>query len=217
MLTSMEWVALAEPAGLPIAPPEDAGMSADRLERIDDVVADGLRRGHMPGCVVVVGRHGQIVFRKAYGHRAIRPVKEPMTTDTVFDLASLTKPIATATSIMMLVERGEIELSDPVAKHVPEFGANEKEAITIRQLLTHQGGLIPDNPLSDYGDGEANAWKKIFALKPYVEPGMRFVYTDVGFIVLAELVHRVSDKNIHEFSHRELFAPAMDSATGGMR
>ncbi|NOX53626.1 MAG: beta-lactamase family protein, partial [Planctomycetes bacterium] len=187
-------------AGLPRTVPERVGMRADVLSRIDAVVAKGLEQGRMPGCVVCIGRRGFIVFRKAYGFRQLLPKKERMTSDTLFDLASLTKPVATATSIMLLVERGQIRLRDEVADHIPEFGQNGKEDITIEQLLTHQGGLIPDNPLADYKDGPEKAMERIFALKPKVEPGTRFIYTDVGFIVLGELVRRVSGRPLDVFA-----------------
>lgn len=104
--------------------PATVGMSATRLDRIDEVVAGGLERGRMPGCVVLVGRGENVVYFKSYGYRELTPEKVLMTTDTVFDLASLTKPVATATSVIRLIEQGKIELSDPVAKYIPEFGAN---------------------------------------------------------------------------------------------
>jgi len=103
-----------------------------------------------------------------------------MTADTVFDMASLTKPIATATSVMQLVEQGKIKLSDPVSHYIPEFAANGKQAVTVYQLLTHQGGLIPDNSMKDYRDGPETAMERIYALKLYYEPGTRFVIPTWG-------------------------------------
>ena len=205
---------LAASPTLPSVAPDTVGMSAGRLVRIDDVVAEGLRRKRLPGCVVLVGRKGKIVHFKAYGYRELLPSKVPMTTDTVFDLASLTKPIATATSVMTLVEQGKVSLSDPVAKYIPEFAANGKQEITVEQLLTHQGGLIPDNALRDYDHGQETAWKNIFDLKPYVEPSTKFVYSDVGFIVLAKLVERVTGKNIHQYSTDAIFKPLGMNETG---
>ncbi len=202
------------PAALPEVPPEQVGIDAHRLARIDAVVAGGLATRRMPGCVVLVARHGKIVWKKAYGYRQTKPAPLPMTTETVFDMASLTKPMATATSVMILVERGQVRLADPVANYVPEFGQNGKEEITVFELLTHQGGLIPDNPLADFDDGPKLAWERIFAVKPIVEPGTRFIYTDVGFLVLGELVRRVSGKNVHEFSHQHIFKPLGMRETG---
>ena len=117
----------------------------------------------MPGAVVVVGHEGQIVYRRAFGYRQIKPREIPMTIDTVFDLASLTKPIATATSIMKLIEKKQLDISAPVSRYLPEFGRNGKQSITVQQLLTHTGGLIPDNALSDYANGKAQAMENIFS------------------------------------------------------
>ncbi len=143
----------------------------------------------------------------------LKPASEPMRTDTVFDLASLTKPIATATSVMVLADRGLVRLDDPVARHIAEFGSGGKEKITVFQLLTHQSGLVADNSLKDYAGGPEEALKKVFALKPLAEPGSRFIYSDVGFIVLGELVHRLSGKPLSEFS-QELFWPAAHGGDG---
>ncbi len=206
--------ATAAPPRLPTARPEDAGMSAARLNAIDPVVAEGLAAGEMPGCVVVVGRRGKLVWRKAYGHRQVEPEPVAMTVDTVFDMASLTKPIATATSIMLLVEAEKLQLDDPVAKHIAEFAAGGKEGITVLQLLTHQGGLIPDNSLADYNEGVEKAWEHLFALKPHVAPGTKFVYSDVGYLVLGELVRRLSGDDVHEFSQERIFAPLGMIETG---
>jgi uncharacterized protein YbbC (DUF1343 family) len=187
--------------------PEKIGLNGSRLDPIDEVVAEGIRTGQMPGCVVLVARHGKIGLLKAYGHRALEPEPVPMTTDTVFDMASLTKPVATATSVMLLVDRQEIRLDEPVAGHVSEFGQNGKQSITVYQLLTHQGGLIPDNSLRDYADGPEEAYERIFALETVTEPGSRFIYTDVGFIMLGNLVGRVSGQSLDQFARREIFTP----------
>jgi len=194
--------------------PEDAALDAWHLRQIDRVVAEGLAAGHMPGCVVCVGRQGRIVLRKAYGRRQVAPAPEAMTTRTVFDLASLTKPIATATSIMRLVEDGKLRLDDPAGRHLPEFTGGGKERITVAQLLTHQSGLTPDNPLRDYDRGPEEAWRRICALKLRAEPGKRFLYSDVGYIVLAELVRRVSGMGLDEFARRRIFEPLGMSETG---
>lgn len=199
---------------VPSASPENVGMHPTRLAIIDEVVEEGLQRGKMPGCVVLVGHRGHVVYHKAFGHQQLVPEKQPMELDTLFDMASLTKPIATATSVMTLVERGKVDVEAPVAEYIPEFGANGKDQITVRQLLTHNGGLIPDNELEDYANGPTEAFQKIYALGTYVEPGTEFVYTDVGFIVLAEMVHRITGKNIHEYSQEMIFQPLGMTETG---
>ena len=199
---------------VPTAPPAEVGMSATRLSKIDLAVAEGLRREWMPGCVVMVGYQGKIVFHEAYGNKQVQPEAIAMTTDTVFDMASITKPIATASSVMKLVELGKINIDETVAHYIPEFAANGKDKITVRQLLIHQGGLLPDNALSDYDDGPGKAFERIYALGTRVEPGTTFMYTDVGFIVLAKLVERVSGKNVHQFSQEFLFKPLVMQETG---
>lgn len=204
----------AESPRLPHAKPEAVGMDAGRLALIDFVVQRGLDRKSMPGAVVLVGYQGKIVFLKAYGDRQLQPEKVAMTTDTVFDMASLTKPIATATSVMQLVEQGKIKLTDPVSKYIPEFAANGKQDVTVYQLLTHQGGLIPDNSIKDYKDGSEKAMERIYALKLYYKPCERFVYTDVGFILLADIVKRVTGQSVHEYSSKNVFQPLGMNETG---
>lgn len=206
--------ASAAPPKLEHAAPEEVEMDSRRLAHIDTVVAEGLARKRMPGCVVLVGRRNRIVMEKAYGYRQLLPTKQVMTTDTVFDLASLTKPIATATSVMRLLEAGRVRLSDPVAKHIPEFAAQGKGKITILHLLTHQGGLIPDNAISEYQQGSVQALRNVMATKPIADPEKRFVYTDVGFIVLAELVRRLTGQNIHDYTQTTLFGPLGMTETG---
>ena len=199
---------------LPRAAPEEAGMSGQRLAEIDQVVDGALAARKMPGCVVLIARHGKVVFLRAYGHRSLEPVESKMTTDTVFDLASLTKPIATATSVMLLVEQGELVLDEPVTRYLPEFAQNGKEAITVRQLLTHQGGLIADNDLEGYADGPEKAIERTLATKPQAAPGETFVYSDVGFIVLGELVRRVAGEDLDRFVAAHIFQPLGMLETG---
>ena len=116
-------------SGLPH--PAAVSVSLDHLARMDAVIAESIRKGELPGAVVLISRKGRIVWEKAYGARTVEPVREQMTTDTIFDLASLTKVMATATSIMMLVERGEVRLSDPLSKFIPEIKGEGRERITI--------------------------------------------------------------------------------------
>src|SRR5687767_6561926 len=199
--------AAAAPPKLSRATPEDVGMSPAKLAEIDSLVEEGLAQQRMPGCVVLVARQGKIVLLKAYGQKALKPEPRPMTTDTVFDMASITKPVATATSVMLLIEQGKLGLDDTAANHWPEFGKHGKERITIRQLLTHQGGLIADNSLADYQDGPEWAMERICELELKSEPGTKFTYSDVSMIVLAELVRRISGQDVHAFSQQHVFAP----------
>src|SRR5437763_14963326 len=164
---------------LPTAAPSTVGMSAKQLARIDDAVAESINKHEMPGAVVLVARRGRIAWRKAYGSRAVLPQREAMTTDTIFDLASLTKVVATATSIMMLVERGEVRLSDPVTKFIPEMKGYAHDSITIEQLLTHTSGFAPDFDLKERWAGYDEAMKHLYR-EPLRNPaGARFVYSDI--------------------------------------
>jgi uncharacterized protein YbbC (DUF1343 family)/CubicO group peptidase (beta-lactamase class C family) len=191
-----------------------AGVDADRLARIDDAVKEGITRGNCPGAVVLVLHRGQVVYRKAFGQRAKQPETVAMTIDTVFDLASLTKPIATASSVMLLVERGKLKVSDPVAKYLPAFAAKGKDKITLENLLSHTSGLIADNPVRDYQDGREKAIERIFDLEPLTAPGERFLYSDVNFIVLGLIVEQVAKKPLDEFATENIFQPLGMTATG---
>ena len=192
-------------AGLPFANPEFVGMSRQHLQQINEIVAEGLSQKKMPGCVVCVGRHGHIVWLGAYGHRQVQPVELPMTTDTVFDMASITKPVATATSVMLLIERGQLRLSDKVSSLIPEFAAHDKDGITIRDLLIHQSGLIADNPSADYDHGWDEALRRICDLKLVAPTGSKFIYSDVNFILLGEIVRRVSGQPLNEFAWENVY------------
>lgn len=182
-------------------------LAAPDFSAADAAIEHAIADHQMPGAVLLVGKGDAIVYEKAYGNRSLKPSVVPMTTDTIFDLASLTKSIATATSVMILVDRHQIDLDAPVAKYIPEFANHGKEKITVRMLLLHHGGLVPDNPQSDFDHGPEEAWKKIFESTPKWEPGTHFAYSDVGFLVLGELVHRVSGKPVNQFAHDEIYVP----------
>ncbi len=214
ILLCCTFVASSHANDLPRIGPESVGLTEKRQTEIDSAVAKALEEKRMPGCVVLIGRGDGIAFLKAYGHRQIRPENVPMTTDTVFDLASLTKPIATATSIMQLVEQGQVALDAPVAKYHPEFAANGKDKITVQDLLVHQGGLIPDNHLRDYEDGPEEAFKKINALKLSAEPRTKFMYSDVGFLVLGRIVETVSGDSLKDYTSQHIFEPLGMTETG---
>lgn len=179
----------------------------EHLKLADTAIEIAIADGQTPGAVLLVGRGEEIVHLKAYGRRSRDPDAAKMTTDTVFDLASMTKPFATATSIMILAERGKIDLSAPVATYIPEFAQNGKERITVEQLLLHWGGLPAGNPMREYADGPDAAMQKIYAIKPAAEPGTKFIYTDLGPIVLGELVRRASGRPLSEFARAEVFEP----------
>src|SRR6266550_605377 len=174
-------------AGTESASSASGPIDAARMEEADRIVEQAIARKGIPGGVLLVERGGRTVYLKAYGNRSVQPSVSPMTVDTIFDMASLSKPLGCATSIMILAERGKLKLSDPVAKYIPAFAANGKEKITIEDLLLHRGHLVPDHDIEDFKDGPALAWEKIFALKPTMLPLRHFTYSDMGYIVLGKL------------------------------
>ena len=183
--------------------------------KIASLVEDAIAEGQTPGAVVVVAQKSDdVIYARAFGKRQVKPTAEPMTLDTVFDLASITKPVATAGSVMRLVDAGKIDVDAPVSNYLPEFSSHGKDEILVSDLLLHIGGLIPDNSIRDYQHGTADAWKRICDLKPIAARGKKFAYTDVGFIVLGKLVGRVSGKPLDEFAADEIFRPLkMDETT----
>jgi uncharacterized protein YbbC (DUF1343 family)/CubicO group peptidase (beta-lactamase class C family) len=178
-----------------------------RLPAVDAIIQQSITDGNIPGAVLFVGHNGKIVYRKAYGNRALEPHHEAMTLDTVFDLASLTKVIVTTTAVMQLMQTGKIRLNDPVAKYLPEFAQNGKEDITVRQLLTHYSGLPPDLDLKTQLSGKETAYGMAFAEMLDDPPGSKFSYSDINFIMLGALVEKVSGETLDEYATRHIFAP----------
>lgn len=202
----------AADAGAPVAAaPAMTEEEAARWAPIDAAVARAIEEGKMPGCVVVAGRHDGVLFERAYGSRALLPERAPMTADTVFDLASLTKPIATALGTMILVDRHEIDLDARASSYVPELA--KLPPFTVRHLLLHTSGLPAVTPMSDWSDHD-ELLRRIGALRLKAEPGARFVYSDVGFTVLKEIVERVSGASLDAFAAEEIFAPLGMTETG---
>src|SRR5260221_12597640 len=199
---------------LPPGAPATLGMSAERLARMDQVIQASIEKKELPGAVVLVARHGRVAWRKAYGSRAVEPRREAMTLDTIFDLASLTKIVATATSIMILVEQGKVRLSDPVVDFIPEMKGGGRDAITLEQLLTHTTGFAPDFDLRERWTGYDEAIKRLYREPLRNQPGARFVYSDINYIALGEVVHRVSGQMLDEFARRNIFVPLGMRDTG---
>lgn len=181
--------------------------------QIEPIVRRGIAEGQMPGAVVAVANADKILYLQAFGDRQVQPSQEAMTTDTIFDLASLTKPVATATSVMCLVQRGAIDLDKPVASYLPEFSADDQNQITVRDLMLHVGGMIPDNALRDYQDGPEKAWQRLFAQSPRSSRGEKFAYSDVGFLLLGKLVERVSGMPLDKFASETIFQPLQMEST----
>lgn len=191
-----------------------AGLDPARLERIGEAVGEAVRAGEIPGAVVIVGRRGAADYCRAFGNRALVPAAEPMTADTVFDVSSLTKVMATTPAVMLLVEEGRLRLDDRVSRYLPEFTGGGKEKITVRQLLTHYSGLRPDFDLSREWSGTAGALRELWGMKTEAEPGTKFVYSDLNFIALGELVRALSGKSLDVFARERVFAPLGMNDTG---
>jgi uncharacterized protein YbbC (DUF1343 family)/CubicO group peptidase (beta-lactamase class C family) len=190
---------------MPVVAPNTVGMSAEKLSEIEKLVEKDIAEKKLPGAVVLIGRKGKIVYRKAFGNRSLVPNVERMTVDTIFDAASLTKPIATATSIMILVERGQIRLNDTIGKFIPEIRDENAKKITIQQLLTHTSGYAPDFDLREKWTGRDGMLQALYKEKLRQPAGTKFVYSDIGFIVLGEIVHRVSEARPDNFGFQNIF------------
>ena len=188
------------------AAPDPSGNSP-RLAVIDSIVEKAIQDEQVPGAVVLVWHNGQVLYRKAFGHRSLEPRLEAMTTNTIFDVASLTKVIATTTAIMQLVQKGEVRLNDPVAKYLSEFADQDKSEITVRELLTHHSGLREDLDLTTQWRGRDVALKMVAAEKPIFPPGSRFLYSDINFISLGALVEKVSGLPLNEYCLKHIFQP----------
>lgn len=192
----------------------DNKLIDDVESTIHELATDAIETGNTCGLVVLIGSADSVLFHEAYGHRQVEPERKPMERDTLFDLASLTKPIATATSIMKLVEAGRVDLDAPVSRYLPDFGQNGKGAITVRDCLLHRSGLTPDNHLSDYAGSVEESFSKIDALACSYEPQSDFRYSDVGFIVLGRIIEAVASESLSGFAEREVFRPAKMTTAG---
>ena len=209
--------ALAEK--LPGAKPEDVGMSSARLGSLDTVIGEALERHDFPGAVLLVGRGGRVVYRRAFGLSQTVPQNRPMDSDLIFDLASVTKPVATAASIMVLVERGRLRLWDKVKDFIPEF----TPYITVRgfpgedarlyHLLTHTSGLQPYTDAKDvaakYGTPcpTETLVRHIARMRKQAPPGTAFIYSCLNYITLAQIVRQVSGQDIAAFVAETIFRP----------
>ena len=189
-----------------VAPRQGSAAPWQGSATLDAVLERAVADGTIPGGVLLVGQGDQILHHKAYGYRSLVPAKEPARLDTIYDCASLTKVVVTAPAVMMLVEQGRVRLDDRVTAYLPKF-RNGDSAITVRQLLTHYSGLRPDVDLepvwSGYETGIAKAYREV----PVTEPDQRFIYSDINYILLAEIVRAAARARIDEFARKHLFEP----------
>ncbi len=182
---------------------------------VEDRIRSSIERKELPGAVVLVRYQGKTIYLRAFGNRVLEPDPIPMTEDTVFDLASLSKPIGTATAIWWLVEAGKIRIDDPVAKYLPAFRREETEAVTLRHLLLHTSGLpagVPTKGFLKASRGETI--DNLCATKLTQKPGEKFVYSDVGYILLGEIVAKVAGQPLDLFTTERIFGPLGMHETG---
>jgi uncharacterized protein YbbC (DUF1343 family) len=182
-------------------------LREEQLAPITEIAKRAIQAGKIPGAVILIGHEGKVVYRKVFGLRVLKPKKVSMTMDTIFDIASLTKVVATSTAVMQLVEMGKLDLEDPVAKYWPEFKGSGKEEITVRDLLTHYSGLRPALDQKPNWSGYVTGLRMIEEEKPLFPPGTNFIYSDINFIILGELVWRVSGEPLSAYCAEHIFKP----------
>ena len=204
---------VVDPAAAGAPPPgtqidaQAGSIDPSKFDAIEPLIRDAITDKKLPGAVVLVGRGDRTLYQEAIGQRSVVPPPEPMTLQTIFDLASLTKVVATTTSVMILIEEGKIGLSDRVATFIPGFERYGKGNITIRHLLTHVSGLRPDVDLAELWTGSDTAITLAIEEIPTSAPGTRFVYSDINFFLLGDIIRRVSGQPLDRFSHERIFVP----------
>lgn len=180
---------------------------AGTFAAVDEAARDAVASGEIPGVVVLLGRGSEILHHRAYGFRSLTPAQVPMTLDTIFDIASLTKPLGTTIAVMSLVERGAVKLDAPLGRYLPEFDRPGLSGVTIQRLLTHSAGLPAVPPNDSVRAGFPRAAGRLAALPLEYPPGAGMQYSDTGFILLGELVRRVTTTPLDRYLDRVLFAP----------
>jgi SSS family transporter len=178
---------------------------------VSTLVNQAIAAKKLPGAVLLINHDGKTVFEQAYGDRALEPAAEPMTVETIFDMASLTKCLVTATAVMQLYEEHKLQFDDPVVKYLPEFGVNGKQEVTIRELLTHYSGLPPDVDLKDAwglaAPDKAEGVRRAMESPLKTTPGTHFEYSDINFITLGVLVEKISGETLDGYAQKHIFGP----------
>ncbi|HWD40113.1 MAG TPA: exo-beta-N-acetylmuramidase NamZ domain-containing protein [Fimbriimonas sp.] len=173
---------------------------------VDETIQQAITEGRLPGAVLLIGHDGHVAYEKAYGNRSVEPDVEPMTEDTIFDCASLTKVIATTSCLMKLYEQGKFRLNDPVTEYLPEFQGGHSP-ITLRNLMTHFSGLKPDVALKPEWRGYETGIHLAETTPPETHPGTEHIYSDINFELLGEIVHKLSGETLDQYAHDVVFAP----------
>jgi CubicO group peptidase (beta-lactamase class C family) len=193
---------------------KDPVLPANALSSIADIAQGEIANGRIPGDVVLIGHGREILYREAFGLRVSRPTPIAMTADTIFDLASVTKVVATTTAVMQLVERGKLDLNRPVSTYWPQFASAGKRTVTVRDLLTHYSGLPADLSLRQRWSGYQTAMRLLAAERPVHAARTQYLYSDENFAVLGELVRRVSGMPLDRYCDEHIFKPLGMTDTG---
>jgi CubicO group peptidase (beta-lactamase class C family) len=188
-------------------------FNTNKLAAMDTAIESAIADHKCPGGVLWL-EHDGAVYEKAYGDRSIVPDREPMTEDTIFDMASLTKVMATTPSMMLLIQRGKVQLDAPVCTYIPEFTGGGKEHVTVRELLTHTSGLPPDIETATDWHGWKTGIKKACAVQLDAAPGTLYKYSDINFLLLGEIVRRVGKTPLNVFAEKEVYGPLKMTDTG---
>ncbi len=206
-------------AQVKVAKPEDYGMDPERLVQVDAVIDDAIRAGDIPGAVLSVVRRNEIVYLKAYGNKSVVPETVPMTVETMFDLASLSKCVGTTLSFMQLVEGGFVRLTDPVKRYIPGFKpwvdpeTGEEVDIILRDLLTHASGLSDyydaDLFVRRFGTNQPDSLMRVIAteVERHFRPGSDFLYSCLNFITLQHILEKVTGERLCDYAEQHVFAP----------
>lgn len=207
-------ISMAQP--LPRVAPEQVGMDSRQLQYADQAIETAIAQDGIPGAVLAVVRHGKMAYLKAYGNRRVYPKTEPMTTNTVFDMASCSKSMSTAISVMILAEQGKLRMLDPVNRYIPNFkdwesaDGKEKQTIRIQDLMTHTSGLPPYAPVADlskkYGQPNPDGLMEYIATCPRdFRPQTDFQYSCLNFITLQHIVETISGQSLRDFAKEHIF------------
>ncbi|NPV06825.1 MAG: beta-lactamase family protein [Anaerolineae bacterium] len=202
------------------AAPEDLGLSSERLEAALSLLRERVDSGFVPGAVVAVFRRGRLVRLAPYGYRDPETLSLPVETDTTFLIASLTKPIVVAGAVLLL-QQGKLCLDQPAAHVIPEFGAQGKQGVTIRHLMTHTSGLpdqLPQSPeLRRRQAPKDDFVRAVCELAPLFQPGSQVSYQSMGILILGEIIERLTGMELRDYLQQRLFLPlGMDSSVLGM-
>ncbi len=187
--------------------------SGNKFEKIDSVIVHAINDSAFPGAVVLVSKYGEVVYEKGFGNFTYDKISPEVSPNTIYDIASLTKVIATTTAAMIFIDRNLFKLDEPVSKYIPEFSENGKENILIKNLLLHNSGLPAWKKFYDKNLDADSIIKNIYAIEPDYPAGTKTVYSDLGIIVLGKIIEAVTKKKLDKFCNEEIFIPLMMNST----